>query len=136
MESFNWAKSIKSFTQKKHGFWSGLKPMKNKKKQIPNPKTQRNQVPNQKPACFFCVFGFGFESIPITQTQRPKDTKKTSTKPKPINPKICGFKKKSEKIYSLKYLNINKIFLKPKNFWVFGFGFGAVFFQVQTKTQT
>ena len=32
-------------------------------------------------------------------------------------------KKKSEKIYSLKYLNINKIFLKPKNFWGFGFGY-------------
>ncbi len=34
-------------------------------------------------------------------------------------------------MYPLKYLNINKIFLKHKNFWVlgfvFGFGFGDFF---------
>jgi hypothetical protein len=36
--------------------------------------------------------------------------------PNPNTQKYLGFKKKYEKIYSLKYLNINKIFLKPKNF--------------------
>jgi hypothetical protein len=69
-------------------------------------------------AWFFWVFGFryGFES-------KPKNLKKPSSKPKPKpkNQKIFGLKKKYEKIYSLKYLNKNKLFLKPNNFWVFGF---------------
>jgi len=60
---------------------------------------------------FFWIFGSSFMSMDSNL-----DPKKTSTKPKPKpqNQKIFGFKKKSEKIYSLKYLNINKIFLKPK----------------------
>jgi hypothetical protein len=48
---------------------------------------------------------------PKKQAPNPNQNPKT---PKPQNQKIFGFKKKSEKIYSLKYLNINKIFLKPK----------------------
>ncbi len=60
----------------------------------------------------------------------PKTQKKQAPNPNPSPKytKIFGFKKKNEKIYSLKYLDINEIFLKPKNVWVFGFGafFGGV----------
>ena len=47
----------------------------------------------------------GFGLWVCTQTQIPK--KKTNSKPKP-KPKNIWVLKKSEKIYSLKYLNINK----------------------------
>jgi hypothetical protein len=75
----------------------------------PYPKTQKNKHQTQ------------------IQAQKSKEAKfQTQTKTQK-NTKIFGFKKKSEKIYSLKYLDINEIFLKPKNFWVLGF---SAFFRV------
>jgi len=88
---------------------------KDPKIQAPNPKTQkskhltqtqRNQVPNTNPKT----------QKSKHQTQRPKNP---STKPKPKEikfqtqtqtPKNIWVQKKSEKTYSLKYFNINKIF--------------------------
>jgi len=62
----------------------------------PNPKTQKNQAQDPNP-----------------------NPKKPSSKPKP-KPKNIWVLKKCEKIYSLKYLNIKKMFLKPEifGFWV------------------
>ena len=59
-------------------------------------------------------YGYGLKTQTQTQTQRSKKTVK-------IFEKYMAFQKKSEKIFSFKYLNLNKIFL------VFGFGFGACF---------
>ena len=66
----------------------------------PNPKTQKNQAQNPNP-----------------------NPKKPSSKSKP-KPKNIWVLKKCEKIYSLKYLNIKKIFLKPEIFGFLGLGFG------------
>jgi hypothetical protein len=62
-------------------------------------------------------FGFGFELDVwfFRPKPKPKDPKKQAPNPNPN--KYLGIAKKYyEKIYLLKYLNINKISLKPTNF--------------------